>query len=65
MNMKQGVAKKGACMLFPQINSGEMASVPGMKNLKWFANPVRLPYSVARQRDVNGIWTDVRGDQRR
>lgn len=42
-----------------------MASVPGMKNLKWFANAVRLLNGVARRRDVNGIWTDVREDERK
>lgn len=38
VNMKQGVAKKGACMLFPCINRGGDAL--GMTNLKCFAYPV-------------------------
>lgn len=56
MNMKQGGAKKkGACMLFPWINRGEMASVLGMKNLKWFAIPV-YPESYSYILACSTVW---------
>lgn len=42
-------------MLFPWINRGEMASVLGMKNLKWFAIPV-FPESYSYILACSTVW---------